>query len=157
MRFSSIFAFAALALSTAACGGDDGDSLTAGGFVNALADSICDKAYECMSTFPGDTTQFADAFGANRAACEDAQGFVPAADLQTAVDAGRVTFNASAGSMCVSGISAFTCEQFWSPSTPSPASCGMVLEGTVDTGGACSINAECISGSCNGTTCNAPS
>ena len=154
MRFKMTLALAAaLAMSAAACGGDD-DSLSAGGFATGLASGFCGKAFECMSTFPGTAADFSAAFGADETACKAM--FVSGAMLQAAVDAGRVTFNAADGSSCLSAINGFTCPQFWDPNTPFPTTCNTALVGTVATGGACTLNAECVSASCNGTTCNAP-
>lgn len=158
MRFNSVTLAltAALAMSAAACGGDDdGDSLTPGGFVTALSGSICGKAFECMSTFPGTPADFSASFGASEAACPAALGFVTPATVQASFDAGHIMFTASLASQCIAGIDAFTCEQFWN-ATALPTQCDTALVGTVANGGACTFNGECVSGSCDGTMCTAP-
>jgi hypothetical protein len=162
MRFNnvSIALIATLAMSAAACGGDDDDApLTASGYITGLGGGVCGKAFECMSTFPGTPADFTATFGSSEAACPAALGFVSGAELQASVDAGRTTFDAAAGAMCIAGIKAFTCPQWWDPNVPAPASCSTVLVGTVADGGACTLNAECASGGgCDGTshTCVAP-
>lgn len=160
MRLNHLmFGLACLVAPLAACGDDGGGSLTAGGFLTQFGDVYCGTAFECEPSFPTNLgVTHEDVFGADIAACKSR--LITSDQLQASVDAGRVTFNATAAGTCISKLDAFDCPGFWTALTSTngfPAECDAATVGTVQTGGTCTINLDCVSVSCStGGTCNAP-
>jgi hypothetical protein len=75
-----------------------------------------------------------------------------AAKFQGWVDAGKMTYNATAGAACLAAINAATCEELRAIDMPS--ACDNVFTGLVAAGGACESGEVCVSGSCDTTaTC----
>ncbi len=71
--------------------------------------------------------------------------------LQAAVTAGSVTFNASQASACVSAVKMLTCPPESASVVASFSACGMALGGTVMAGGSCRLDVECAGDSfCSG-------
>jgi hypothetical protein len=82
-------------------------------------------------------------------------------EVQAAVDAGRVTYNAGQSSACISAIQGSSCSTF-SFVNPEPAACQATLSGTVAVGGTCYDSIDCagtttycnIASGCQGTCAN---
>ena len=126
-------------------------------FIDDFGDTYCGTAFECQASFATNLgVTHTEVFGANVAACR-AQ-LITGTQIEASVDAGRVTFNESAASTCISKLAALDCAGFWAALTNNtfPTECDMATDGTVATGGVCTINLDCVSASCNGETCNAP-
>ncbi len=138
---------------------DGGDSLPADPaveeFFRALAEQDCADAFACRSNFP-EPAEFETYFGATESACvDDAMGYYDAGAISASIDAGRITWNASAATQCVAGLNPATCSSYWDQGPAFPAACEQAYAGTVADGGACSIDFECASFTsfCDGGTC----
>lgn len=60
--------------------------------------------------------------------------------LQGEVDAGKVIYHADKAQACLDAVAARSCDQLLQRDMPA---CDATVEGTVDTGGACTIDADC--------------
>jgi hypothetical protein len=147
-----------IVLVLAACGGGQG-----GGGAGAAADrsltQTCAKAFACEASFPADSGfEFEGLFGISEAECQAnfRQVFDPA-EIQASVDAGRVIFDAGDADVCLDAAAALTCDEFWGNftgdnPTPQPAECDTAFIGTVEDGGTCSIDLDCVNDTCDDST-----
>jgi len=105
-----------------------------------------------MASFPATAgTTFADAFGASVADCES--GYFDVASITAEIAAGKIQFDATAASACVSGITAAaSCTAYWAGGNTYPAACDTAMVGTVADGGACVVDFDC---SAAGSICDA--
>lgn len=141
MRLIGFVPWAVLsALCVAACGGNDSSNGSSGGITleelpKKYAGAFCQLFSNCAGELftiyrPGEscldtyTTTFEEAL----------------ATLPNAVDAGRLKYHADKVQKCLDDVAAGTCEFL---SARAPASCKAALEGTVKTGEACTLDAEC--------------
>jgi hypothetical protein len=74
--------------------------------------------------------------------------------LVAAVDAGKVTFDATKAQACLAGIASWSCDRTvvfanrWTP-----PECSEIFGGTVADGGACGLSRECVSNVCTVPAC----
>lgn len=69
------------------------------------------------------------------------------ADLDAAIDNGTVIYDDKAAKECLEGIRDAACTDIFADEAPS-AACDQVLEGTIESGGACWISEQCLGGAC---------
>lgn len=136
-------------LQIAACGGGDGafDDPIAGNQQN-IEDS-CNKAFECMDTFPADfPVPFEFLFGNSAAECVDALLPPPEVEqaVRDAIDAGRTIYDPDAARQCNDAMLATACDEFWT--AEEPAVCDQIVMGTLANGEACVIGVECVTQFC---------
>lgn len=89
---------------------------------------------------------------AERAPCESVLVFNLAESFDAHIKAGRVRYDAAAAFECVAGIrtGGAGC-YFYDPAPPSPLICQSVFVGTIADEAACTVDAECRSGTCCGS------
>lgn len=136
------------------CPGPSTSSSSFTEFAEAYGQAYCAALREC-----GQATLFTLE---RSQSCEDyvgelVGGFGIRFDLS--VSAGRITFNSSTRDTCLASVRPFVC----AGSVGMPAGCQAVFSGTVASGGACSLDTECLagticlgSGSLTCSTCQAP-
>lgn len=127
----------------AACGGTDAGGSGDTGPGVSLEELPAKYADAFCQTF---TTCVGDLYGVFRPGEECSKDFSVTveealATLPNAVDAGRVKYHASKVQQCLDDIAAGGCATL---SERQPASCKAALEGTVEQGGDCTLDAECI-------------
>ena len=72
---------------------------------------------------------------------------------KSAIDKGKVIFDGNLAQDCLDAFGAQTCDQTDSDGRAFfPAKCRDIVKGTVGDGGACALDAECLSGKCNITS-----
>lgn len=131
----------ALALGVAtACGNDSGGDGAASGLpIEELpagyAEALCGVIQNCY----GDVLQIFRA-GEDCVANATVQAEEDLATLPNAVDAGRVKYNGVQAQKCLDEVAAAGCEFL---SEREPESCKLALQGTVEAGGECELDAEC--------------
>ena len=149
MRITTSFLLSSSLLIIGACGSDGGGSSDVGSLINESVAAECSKAFECMSTFPGDPADFTDQYGANETECKT-KGTPPpefVTAIKASVSAGRIKFDSAKANQCIDGEQALTCDAttgFWGDN--SPAVCDDVVHGTVAIGGTCTTWSLTISG-----------
>ena len=118
----------------------------------------CDQAFACKASFPTNAgVTFEEAFGATASACyADGAEYYDAPAIQAAITAGKIDFDASAASACISGLSSLaapTCSTYWNEGPAYPNACGGVFTGKVADGAACTTDFECANPAsyCEGT------
>ena len=75
-------------------------------------------------------------------------------NLDAAVDNGSVEYDAKAAKECLESIRDAACDaDFFLGDAPDEA-CEKVFQGTVDNGGACFIDEQCVSGTCHAADCD---
>jgi len=127
----------------AACGEDVGSGpnvpiLTA---PSAFKDAQCEHLVRC-GEFPDKTTCARYAFVSNL-------DLEPTPQIVAAVLAGKIAYSGASFAACVAAIASATCDRTDQDSRGVPAACNQVFRGAVTGGGACAIDAECISDVCN--------
>ena len=126
----------------AACGGGSG-SVTLADYPQAFKDAYCRYLARC-GEFPDVAT------------CETANiGFNFHIDpsSQAAVDMNKVIFDGDQAAACLDAFGAQTCDSTDESGRSLPASCQNAVRGTVGSGGACAMNAECKSQTCDVPGC----
>lgn len=121
-------------------GGGGGDSIPFADFVSRAQDTLCDYEVRC-GAFP------------DRETCEG----VTFTMLQASADvqSGKAKYNGQAAASCLDGYAALGCNISDTANDGALAqTCASIVAGTVANGGACLINDECISQSCNLIGCN---
>ncbi len=110
-------------------GSGGGSSGTAASFCTSYQQALATISSQCLggSVVNWETNFF------NGASCSE---------IQAAVDAGRVTFNSSQASACVSAVQNVSCATF-SLSSSTPSACESTFSGTVATGDACFSDFDC--------------
>ena len=124
----------------AGCGG----SLTIDEYPAALRDAYCKYETRC-GAFPDIST------------CEHANIGLPTTidvSLKEAIDKGKATFDGGLAQDCLDAFGAQTCDTTDEDSRSfALAKCRTIVKGTVGSGGACALGAECKSGTCTIPTC----
>ena len=138
--------------------GGSGSITSATAFLAAMDQGDCQEAFKCMSSFvaegSGDT--FAGDFGTSESDCESLfAGDEMRPQVETEITAGKITFDASAASACVAGITYPACATYWTDGATYPTACDTALVGTIADGGACVVDFDCsnIESICNAGTC----
>jgi hypothetical protein len=137
-----------------ACGGPSASEA----FDDAIK-ATCQKAFDCMSTFPsGQGITFDQEFGSSESICETMYSGAATdtkAKLEASISAGRITYNSDDAQVCIDGVKNETCGQFWGTDTYTPPpECDTAFQGTVADGGTCTIDDDCATSgsSCTTTT-----
>jgi hypothetical protein len=124
-------------------------------FLTKMGKLECDKAFECKASYPTTNgTTFEQDFGASTTACyaQADQIYQPAA-VAAEVAAGKIHYDATAATACVTGVTFPACATYFSTGPMYPSACGQALVGTVADGGACVVDFDCVGGSiCDATT-----
>lgn len=142
MRFALVLA---LAVTTAACGDDDGDGsgyIAVEDMPAAYKDAYCMFLARC-GVFPDQAT----CVGASLA-------IVPTLDpnVIAAVHAGRVIYNGNNVKECFDAVANDSCDQTDENGRVRTSACGGYFKGTVAGGGDCFLDQECVSQQCSGGT-----
>lgn len=116
--------------------GDKGVKL--GDLPRLIAAATCEALTDCL----GSAELLADTLGGRDCAelNENLLLSSPLRYLQASVDAGLILFRPEEAETCLSDLRALSCD---SRSSRWPASCKLMLIGTVDTGESCTINQDC--------------
>jgi hypothetical protein len=139
--------------------GDDpngGAALTGGGFLTQLGNLECDRAFACRADFPktpGDTFELE--FGSTLDECHALvdEDFMPSL-VDAAIAAGTIHFDPSKAMTCLARTTfGADCVAFFVNGPTFDPSCDAVFAGTVDVGGACTLDRECRSDACDGSAC----
>lgn len=155
--FRTSTVLASLLVFTVGCG-DSHDAGTGDGDVpieelpRAWSESLCSVVDECIGPL-------ADLFlGETDCVTTFQYGFEDGAlaDLEAAIDAGRVVYDPGKAGDCLAAIEAAGCDAL---DNPQPDICAEAIEGTVEVGGDCSLGFECVghafcdrsAGTCPGT------
>ncbi len=146
MALGASFAFVACGGSSTSDignGGSGGSSGSGGASGIALADvpaklasTYCDLYAKCFGPvwslfLPGE-----DCVTRTQKSIEDGSF----SELQGEIDAGKVVYHADKAQGCLDALAARSCDQLLQRDTPA---CDATVEGTVDTGGDCTIDADC--------------
>lgn len=146
MRLSALISLVALSL--AACGGDPSPDapaqppppIEAASFMAEYEQALCDHAARCSlnASYLDET-------------CKESVRALFGEDVEAAIQAGRILYDAEAAGACVAGLRATDClaEQ---PSDATLAACFRALQGTVQTDKPCFGTFECASGVCPSVT-----
>jgi len=125
------------------CVGACGNSVSLADYPEAFHDAYCSYLARC-GVFPdADTCKKAN-IGFN---------FHIDPSTQAAVDMGKVVYDGDTAAKCVDEFGGQTCDQTDASGRSFPQSCDHIVHGTVGSGGACALDAECKSGACNVPTC----
>lgn len=145
-------------LSVAACGSDGGSGgpSRASDAVKENFQAQCDRAHECQASWDPsmhDGETFESIYGATPTECYDSlialfEQLVPNYfnNLDAAVSAGTVVYNAGDFGTCVDALLSGSCDAFFEQngmSIDQPPQCETALVGTVAEGGTCTISDEC--------------
>ena len=132
------FAFVAL---LAACGSDGGGPISIDDLDEAVRDRFCNMYVDCGLID-------------DHATCRQIYGeLVADADLIAAVKAGKVIYHEDKAGECLAGL-AGSCERDSFFDNNAPAACDETFEGTVNAGGQCAMDEECISQVCDIPGCS---
>ncbi|MES1188817.1 MAG: hypothetical protein ABUL60_33690 [Myxococcales bacterium] len=143
MRLIRLVPFALVFGLVSACGGSDtsssgdtGPSIGLEELPAKYADAVCQVFTSCV----GDLY---DIFRPGETCLKDFSTAVEEglATLPDAVDAGRVKYHGTKVQKCLDELAAGGCDTL---SNRQPESCKAALEGTVETGGDCTMDAECV-------------
>ena len=130
-----------LVLLCAACSSDHGGPVTYDQFEADVQTDFCSYLVRC-GVFP------------DAATCEASnEGVEVVSDASTtaAIDMGRIAFNGAQASACLAAVGAASCDSTMSRATP--AACTNIISGTVGSGSACALDAECLSQVCDVPSC----
>lgn len=132
----------------AACGGGGGGIDSPSDALITAINNSCAKAFDCRDSFPPDAgVTFEEVFGTSEAECAalDAEDQADLDALEASVEAGRVDFDAGDAQVCLNGLNAATCDQFWGidETFVEPPECDTTFIGTVADGGMCTISDDC--------------
>ena len=142
MRSIRLVPFALLFGLAAACGGsdtsspgDDGPSVALAELPTRYADAFCQVFTSCVGDLYG-------IFRPGETCIEDISVTIEEglATLPDSVDAGRVKYHGTKVQKCLDEIATGRCDTL---SQRQPESCKAALEGTVEEGGDCALDAEC--------------
>lgn len=133
---------------TTGCGGDDGDGFGVGTIdiedaPEVARRALCHHAAVC-GLFPDEATCLAANFGFS---------FDLDPSLVAAVRAGRVKYDGRKLGDCYEQFGDATCDRTDADGRTFFTGCVGAIEGTIGDGGACAVEAECISGVCNIAQC----
>lgn len=124
-----------------------------GGFINAFADAYCDRKHNgcCDDAESTDMWAASDegplggcSFGLDNAPMDNA--------FESSIEAGRMVFHAEEIEACLERVANISCDELnWRHADEDAYTrCTDVLEPTVAIGGACLLDADCVSGFCRG-------
>ncbi len=122
--------------SSGAAGSSGGGNVPLSEIPSKLATALCDVVSTCLGDYYTLLLSGQDCVTLNQRQIE--QGDVSV--VQSAIDAGTVTYHGDKVAACIAAIEAKGCDLF---SSRLPSECGAVFEGTVAEGGDCTINEEC--------------
>jgi hypothetical protein len=91
---------------------------------------------------------------ANAAACAAYSYPLPDDNLDAAIQAGRVQYNAVAAARCIDAITTMTCDAGTAEARLLPDSCDKIFTGTAASGAACAFDSECESRHCEQDACD---
>lgn len=132
-------------------------SLTIQTFIEQLDTADCAHAFGCQAAYPSDaTTSFTDAYGSSAQDCVEGDAdFAARDDYGDSVDAGRITFDATAAAACLTDLQfPSTCADYFD-SYDYPQSCYDAIVGQVLPGNACTTDYDCYGyGACLSGTCS---
>jgi len=135
----------------------DPGSLTIQTFIEQLDTADCAHAFGCQPEYPSDaSTSFADAYGSSAQDCVEGDAdYVARDDYGDSVDAGRITFDATAAAACLTDLQfPSTCADYFD-SYDYPQSCYDAIVGQVLPGNACTTDYDCYGyGACLSGTCS---
>jgi hypothetical protein len=136
-----------------------GGTSTVASVLTSMDHAECDAAFTCKASFPTNQgVTFQQVYGANAAACytQLASDYYDETAVQSSINAGKITFDASAGADCISGFAAApapNCTDLWQNGPSFPGACGDALVGKVANGAACTNDFECsLSAYCDSTS-----
>jgi hypothetical protein len=121
-----------------------GDYVSIEQLANAYKDAYCTYLVRC-GMFPDHATCAGSAVIGS--------SFGIDVNVIAAVYAGRVRYNGSNAHACLAAIAGNTCDKTDEIGRVTPRACLELIDGTVDHGGACMIDEECVSGTCNNPGC----
>ena len=138
----------ALLVTVSGCPFDDSD----GDGSNYVAiDAVDAASKDAWCTYLARCLEFPD-----KATCVGANVYnVPTwfdANTVAAIKAGTVVYNGSNMKLCLDAMAANTCDRTDQDGRSNLLACRDLLHGTVHAGGACAVNAECISQQCGGSS-----
>jgi hypothetical protein len=142
MRLAIALVLSATAFSC--IGDDDGD-----GSNYVLATEIKSAYKEANCTFLTNCGQFPDKASCLASNQSSSVSFSLDPNIVAAIGAGRVYYNGSNVKACFDALGARSCDETSQSARVTPPECRMVLTGTVHSGEACTIDAECISQQCS--------
>lgn len=141
------------ALTTIGCGGGGGGGDA--NFSRNYGEILCGAAFECRSFWPPQDGEFENYFGPSEDNCISMYA-ASTADADALVSEGRVDFDSAAASTCLQELRAslegVSCPDIWDIQLPTQ--CVMVYSGTVESGGVCEYDEECVSNDCFGGMCD---
>ena len=145
-----------LASTLLACGGDDdsGSGIALANLGTSIGTAYCAKAFECCTAaeiserFAG--APFTDEPGCVQFNTRFFDALLPM--YQASIDAGKMTYSASAASQCVAALRAQTCNDFASEHDELASACPNPFTGQVENNMACNFDNECASEYCEGDT-----
>jgi len=148
----------AMLVALAGCGSSSSGGVTPVAltdFASESAKATCAHIYKCC-----DATERMDntAWGTTEAECVTMQTPVVTtalATVQAGVDAGRITFHGDRARKCLDNTAALSCDWGLFFNAKYVPDCMHVFDGTVMTGGTCTMDEECMSGWCGPTGCAA--
>ncbi len=132
----------AVAVLLAACG-DNLPGISLDDYAASSRDAACAHAVTC-----GEVVDIATC----RTTALGNPGHITAS-LRAAVEAGTITFDGAAAEACNEALASRSCDVTSQSSRVAPAACAAVLVGTVDAGGGCAQNDECLSQLCDLPIC----
>lgn len=127
----------------AACG-DNLPGLSLDDYAAATRDAMCAHAVACGEV-------------ADVATCRKTSLGNPghiSASLRAAVEAGTIVFDGASADACNEALASRSCDVTSQSSRVVPAACATVFVGTVDAGGGCAQDDECLSHVCDAPVCN---
>jgi hypothetical protein len=142
-----------VACSGSSGGGDATGFLTVDDYSEQEVDAYCAKAFQCCNASDREAL-FADTSGqvTDQASCSSyyraAYERFAANLIHTAIGAGRIDYDSSAGSACLAATAALTCAVF--ARTAGKHDCPNPIVGQVADTEACNFDEECASGYCEG-------
>lgn len=140
-------------------GGGGGSPVSLADLPEALGGAACDKMFDCC-TEAEIMMQF-ESIDPPPSTPEECQALLAGflglgtSTWMESQDAGRLAYHADAAGDCIAAIRSLTCDAYHGGVTEEPAgaaACDEMIEPLVDEGGACSQDAECTTGFCDGAT-----
>ena len=120
-----------------------------------MAKATCHHLYKCCDA---DERMADPTWGTTEAECVTMQTPTVTTSLATllaGVDAGKITFHGDRARKCLDNTAALTCDWGLFFNAKYVPDCLHVFDGTVATGGTCTMDEECMSGFCSPTGCAA--
>jgi hypothetical protein len=125
-------------------------TMTLSQYFDKIAQVHCEQAFACRASYPPDRGAFETTWGASVTACEaDLVAAWNPAQVETEIAKGRITYDGSAASSCLEGVTFAACPDYWNRGIEWAESCYHVVVGTVSVGGACENNYSCTTYYCD--------